>query len=146
METTTSKAARAEMVSGRDSATLRCGAAALAFGSRLVHPWVFQRQFLIRPLVGGLAFLVDIGQGLSAAGLMFGPGRWMVRFGIALNASVVLASVATRFVGNPGFLGFDRLPVEALNLTATAWQVAPLLLLFTIGREPGSARGGRRAS
>lgn len=121
------------MPSGRD-------AAALAFASQLFHLWVLQEEFLFRPLSGGLLFLVAICQGLLAASLLFGAGKWMVYFGIALNAGVVLTWAATRFVGSPGLLGFDRLPVEPLNLAATVTEMALVVLLIRIGRRMSRER------
>lgn len=90
---------------------------------------------MFRPLSGGLIFLVTICQGFLAASLLFGPGKWMLRFGILLNACVVLTWVVTRFVGYPPLLGFARLPVEPLNLAAFAAEIALLILLFKIGRQ-----------
>jgi len=108
---------------------------ALAFVSQGIHLWVLQEQFLFRPLTGGLIFLAAVCQGLLAASLLFGPGRWMVRFGVALNVCVVTSWAVTRFFGYPGLLGFDRLPVEPLNLTAAVAEAGLIVLLIRIRRQ-----------
>ncbi len=77
--------------------------------------------------------------------LLFGPGKWMVRFGILLNTCVVLTWIVTRFLGFSAVLGFARLPVEPLNLTVTVAEVALLVLLFRIGQNLRAIRKGRRA-
>jgi hypothetical protein len=74
----------------------------------------------------------------------FGPGRWMVRFGILLNASVVSTWAVTRFVGVPMLFGFTRLSVELPNLAATAAEIGLLVLLFRIGRELKRERRSQR--
>ncbi len=118
----------------QNDAMLRYGAAALALVSQAIHLWVLQEEFVFRPLSGGLIFLVAVCQGFLAASLVFGPGKWMVRFGILLNASAAISWVATRFVGAPTLLGFASLPVEPLNLVAFAAEVALLILLFKMRR------------
>lgn len=119
----------------QDAATFRYAAAALAFAAQLIHLWVLQEEFTVRPLSGFFVFLVAVFQGLLAVSLLFGPGRWMVRFGILLNICVVLTWIVTRFAGFPAALGFAQLPVEPLNLVVTAVEIALLVLLFRIGRE-----------
>lgn len=123
------------MIPVQNDAMLCYGAAALAFVSQVIHLWVLQEEFVFRPLSGFLIFLAAICQGFLAVSLLFGPGKWMVRFGILLNACVVLTWVGTRFVGYPGLLGFARLPVEPPNLAATAAEIALLALLFRIGGQ-----------
>lgn len=125
----------------RSDAARRYVAATLAFASQAIHLWVLQEEFLFRPLSGGLVFLVAVCQGILAASLLLGVGKWMARFGIFLNVCVVFAWVATRFVGHPGLLGFERLPVEPLNLVATVAEVALVVLLVKIGhRTEGEKR------
>ena len=76
--------------------------------------------------------------------LLFGPGRWTVRLGIFLNACVVLTWVVTRFFGFPALLGFTRLPVEPLNVTAAVSELVLVVLLFGIGREIKALRQEQR--
>jgi hypothetical protein len=74
-------------------------AAALAFASQLAHLWILPEEFSARPLVGTFVFLAAVFQGLLAASLLFGPGRWAVRLGILLNATLVLACQPVEEVG-----------------------------------------------
>ncbi len=125
-------------IAGRYVATLRYWAFGLAFASELIHLWVLPGEFVVSPLRGLFFVLVAACQGLLAVSLLFGPGRWAVRFGILLNVGIVTVWALTRFVSFPAFpplLGFTRLPVEPLDLAATAMEVALSVLLFRIGRE-----------
>ena len=54
-------------------------AAALAFASQLLHLWMLPGTVVARPLTGSFMFLAAVCQGLLAASLLFGPGRWTVR-------------------------------------------------------------------
>ncbi|MGF1471189.1 MAG: hypothetical protein ACFB50_05515 [Rubrobacteraceae bacterium] len=129
---------------GNRSFPSRYLAAALAFTSQLIHLWLLPAEFVVRPLSGSLILLVAICQGFLAVSLLFGPGRWMVRFGIFLNAGVVLVWGVTRFFGFPALLGFARLPVDPLNLAATAAEAGLIVLLFGIGREVKALRKERQ--
>ena len=120
-------------VSGGAGAKARL-AAALAFASQLVHLWVLPEAFVARPLTGSFVLLAAVCQGMLAASLLFGPGRWTIRFGLLLNATIVLAWAATRFAGFPALFGFARLPVEPMGLVATLIEIALLVLLVKIGR------------
>ena len=115
-------------------------AAALAFASQLVHLWILPGHFAARPLVGVLVFFVAVCEGLLAASLLLGPGRWAVRFGILLNATIVFVWIVTRFWGFPAAVGFALLPVEPLGLAATVAQVALIVLLAGIGRHAKKER------
>jgi hypothetical protein len=81
--------------------TLRYAAAALACASQFTHLWILPEEFAIRPLVGAFVLLAAIFQGLLAVSLLFVPGRWMLRFGILLNATIAFVWVMTRFWGFP---------------------------------------------
>jgi hypothetical protein len=118
-------------------------AAALAFESQLIHLWVLLGEFAVRPLVGSFVFLAAVGQGMLGASLIFGPGRWAVRFGLLLNATIVLAWAATRVAGFPALLGFVRLPAEPLGLVTTFLEVALVISLLKVGREL-KTKGTRR--
>ena len=120
-------------------------AAALAFASQLLHLWVLPGTFVARPLTGSFVFLAAVCQGLLAASLLFGPGRWAVRFGLLLNATIVLAWAATRVAGFPALFGFVRLPVEPVGLVATIIEIALLVLLLQIGRGLNTERKAARA-
>ena len=115
-------------------------AAALAFASQLVHLWILPGEFSARPLVGAFVFLAAVFQGLLAASLLFGPGRWTVRLGLLLNAGLALAWAATRAAGFPPLFGFGRLPGELLGLVATGIEVLLLVLLLGIGRGTKAER------
>ena len=119
-------------------------AAALAFASQLLHLWVLPEAFVARPLTGSFILLAAVGQGLLGASLLFGPGRWAVRLGLLLNATIVLAWTATRVAGFPALFGFARLPVEPVDLVATVIEIALLVLLLRIGRELKTERKKRR--
>ena len=120
-------------------------AAALAFASQLILLWVLPGEFTARPLSGSFVFLAAVCQGLLAASLLFGPGRWAVRFGLLLNATIVLAWAATRVAGFPALFGFVRLPVEPVGLVATIIEIALLVLLLQIGRGLKTERKAARA-
>jgi hypothetical protein len=109
-------------------------AATLAFASQLIHLWVLPGAFAARPLVGSFVFLAAVCQGMLAASLLVNPGRWTIRFGLLLNATIVLAWAATRVAGFPALFGFARLPVEPVGLDATVIEIALLVLLLKIGR------------
>ena len=115
-------------------------AAALAFASQLLHLWVLPEAFVARPLTGSFILLAAVGQGLLGASLLFGPGRWAVRLGLLLNATIVLAWTATRVAGFPALFGFARLPVEPVGLVATLIEIALLVLLLKIGRRLNTER------
>ncbi len=105
---------------------------------------------MARPLTGSFVFLAAVCQGLLAASLLFGPGRWTVRFGLLLNATIVLAWAATRVAGFPALFGFARLPVEPVGLVATVIEISLLVSLLRIGRglktEQKAARAMRKQS
>lgn len=135
MSVKTAKIGDGGVNSERSEAIPRYGAATLAFASQLIHLWVLQEEFLFRPLSGGLIFLAAVCQGILAASLVFGSGKWMVRFGIFINTLAAISWITTRFFGVPTLLGFASLPVEPLNLVAFAAEVALIALLF--GMRPG---------
>jgi hypothetical protein len=120
-------------------------AAALAFASQLIHLWVLPEMFVARPLTGSFVLLAAVCQGLLGASLLFGPGRWAVRLGLLLNATIVLAWAATRVAGFPALFGFARLPVEPVGLVAIVIEIALLVLLLEIGRGLKTERKKRRA-
>jgi hypothetical protein len=123
-------------------------AAALPFASQLLHLWVLPEEFVARPLTGSFILLAAVGQGMLGASLLFGPGRWTIRFGLLLNAMIVLFWAATRVAGFPALFGFARLPVEPVGLVATLIEIALLVLLLKIGRglktEPKRAERAMR--
>ena len=109
-------------------------AAALAFASQLIYLWVLPGAFVARPLSASFVLLAAVCQGLLGASLLFDPGRWAVRFGLLLNATIVLAWTVARVAGFPALFGFARLPVEPVGLVATLIEIALLVLLLKIGR------------
>ena len=123
-------------------------AAALAFASQLLHLWVLLEAFVARPLTASFVLLAAVCQGLLGSSLLFGPGRWMIRFGLLLNATIVLSWAATRVAGFPALFGFERLPVEPVGLVTTVIEIALLILLLKIGRglktEPKRAERAMR--
>jgi hypothetical protein len=106
--------------------------------------WALPGEFAARPLTGSFVFLAAVSQGLLAASILFGPGKWAVRFGLLLNATIVLAWIATRVAGFPALFGFARLPVEPVGLVATVIEIALLVLLLKIGRGLKTERKKRR--
>lgn len=119
-------------------------AASLAFVSELIHLWVLPGQFAVSMLPGIFFFLVAMGQGLLAGSLLFGPGRWTLRFGILLNLFVVLVWVFTRVVSVPEVFEPIRLPVRGLDLVATVVEVALVLLLVRSRQQLPSKKRNRR--
>jgi hypothetical protein len=119
-------------------------AAALAFASQLIHLWVLPGALVARPLTGSFILLAAVCQGMLAASLLVNPGRWTIRFGLLLNATIVLAWAATRVAGFPALFGFARLPVEPVGLMATVIEIALLVLLVKIGRGQKMEQEKRR--
>src|SRR5215208_2742342 len=108
----------------RGGAALSYPAAGLALVSELIHLWVVPGQLVAAMLPGTFFLLVVISQGLLAVSLLFGAGRWTLRFGILLNLFVVLVWLLTRLVSVPELFAPVRLPVAGLDLVATAAEVA----------------------
>src|SRR5918993_3080326 len=119
----------------RGGAALRYPAAGLALVSELIHLWVLPGQFVVAMLPGIFFLLVAMSQGLLAASLLFGPGRWTLRFGILLNLFVVLVWMLTRLVRVPELFEPIRLPADALDLAATVVEVLLLVLLVMLRRQ-----------
>ena len=128
----------------RGTAPLRYVAAALAFASELIHLWVLPGQFVVAMLPGIFFLLVAMSQGLLAASLLFGPGRWTLRFGILLNLFVVLIWMLTRLVRVPELFEPIRLPADALDLAATVVEVLLLVLLVMLRRQTPPKKRKRR--
>jgi hypothetical protein len=123
---------------------LRYVAAAMAFASELIHLWVLPGQLVAAMLPGAFFLLAAACQGLLGATLLFSAGRWTLRLGILLNASVVLVWMLTRLVSVPEIFEPLRLPVEGLGAFATAAEVALLVLLFKLRRSLPRRGKGRR--
>jgi hypothetical protein len=123
---------------------LRYPAAALAFASELIHLWVLPGQFVVAMVPGLFFLLVAMSQGLVAVSLLFGRGRWTLRFGILLNLFIVLVWLLTRLVSVPELFEPIRLPVGGLDLAATAVEVLLLVLLVTLRRQPPPKKRKRR--
>jgi hypothetical protein len=121
--------------SGRGGAALRYPAAGLALVSELIHLWVLPGQFVVAMLPGIFFLLVASCQGLLAVSLLFGPGRWALRFGILLNLFVVFVWAFTRVVSVPELFAPVRLPVGGLDLVATAAELALVILLMRLRRS-----------
>jgi hypothetical protein len=119
----------------RGAAVLRYFAAALAFASELIHLWVLPGQFVVAMLPGIFFLLVAMSQGLLAVSLLFGPGRWTLRFGILLNLSVVLVWSFTRLVSVSELFEPIRLPADGLDLAATVVEVLLLVMLVMLRRQ-----------
>jgi len=129
----------------RGIAALRYVAAALAFASELIHLWVLPGQFVVAMLPGIFFLLVAMSQGLLAVSLLFGPGRWTLRFGILLNLFIVLVWSFTRLVSVPELFEPIRLPADGLDLAATVMEVLLLVLLVMLRRQtPPKKRKLRR--
>jgi hypothetical protein len=128
----------------RGGTALRYPAAGLALVSELIHRWVLPGQFVVAMLPGIFFLLVAACQGLLAASLLFGPGRRTLRFGILLNLFVVFVWAFTRVVSVPELFAPVRLPVEGLDLVATAAEVALVILLMRLGRSLPPEKRRRR--
>ncbi len=130
--------------SERGGARLRYPAASLAFVSELIHLWVLPGQIVVAVLPGLFFLLVAMCQGLLAVSLLFGPGRWTLRFGILLNLFVVFVWAFTRVVSVPELFEPVRLPVDGLDLAATSAEVALLVLLVRMRRQLPPRKRKRR--
>jgi hypothetical protein len=125
-------------IAGWNETKLRNVAAGLAFVSELIHLWILPSEFVIAPLRGLFFALVATCQGLLAVSLLFGPGRWTLRFGMLLNTAVVTVWAMTRFTSFfifPPLLGFTRLPVGVLDLVAVLGAITLLILLAKLRRN-----------
>ncbi len=129
------RAAKCTAYAKESSLTQRYVAAAMAFASELIHLWVLPGQLVAAMLPGTFFLLVAVGQGLLGASLLFGTGRWTLRFGILLNVSVILVWVLTRLVSVPELFEPLRLPVEGLGAGVAAAEVTLLALLFKLRRD-----------
>lgn len=110
-------------------------AATLAFVSQAIHLWVLPGQLAAAMLPGVFFFGVAAGQGLLGASLLFGAGRWTVRFGVLLNLVVVLVWLLTRAVSIPQLFEPIKLPMEGLGAAATFIEVALVASLVRLGRS-----------
>jgi hypothetical protein len=129
------RAAKSTAYAKESSLTQRYVAAAMAFALELIHLWVLPGQLVAAMLPGTFFLLVAVGQGLLGASLLFGTGRWTLRFGILLNVSAILVWVLTRLVSVPELFEPLRLPVEGLGAGVTAAEVTLLALLFKLRRD-----------
>lgn len=111
-------------------------AAALAFLAQLIHLWVLPEHYLTWDTAGYFFLIVAACQGFLGVSLLFGAGRWTLRFGILLNLFVIFVWGFTRTVGIPAWIGsFMREPVGALDLAATTAEVALVVLLAKLRRD-----------
>jgi hypothetical protein len=131
----------------QNRAALHYPAAALAFASELIHLWVLPGQLVAAMLPGIFFFLMAIGQGLLAVNLLLDPGRWTLRFGTLLNLFVVFVWAFTRVVSVPELFAPVRMPVEGLDLVATAAEAVLVVLLVRLRRFlPPRKRTRRRGA
>ena len=131
----------------QNGAALHYPAAALAFASELIHLWVLPGQLVAAMLPGIFFFVVAIGQGLLAVNLLLDPGRWILRFGTLLNVFVIFVWASTRVVSVPELFAPVRMPVEGLDLVATAAEAALVVLLVRLRRFlPPRKRRRRRGA
>jgi hypothetical protein len=120
--------------SERRGAALRYPAG-LALVSELIHLWVLPGQLVVAMLPSIFFLLVAACQGLLAVSLLFGPGRWALRFGILLNLFVVFVWAFTCVVSVPELFAPVRLPVVGLDLVATAVEVELVVLLVRLRKS-----------
>jgi hypothetical protein len=140
-----SRARKSGLRSAQDRAALRYVAAALAFVSELIHLWVLPEQYAIWGGRGIFFLVVAACQGSLAVSLMFGPGRRTLTWGILLNLFVVFVWAFTRVLGLPAWTVFIPLPLGALDLTATAAELALVVLLVRLRRDlPRKERRSKR--
>jgi hypothetical protein len=120
-------------------------AAALAFVSELIHLWVLPEQYAVWMGRGIFFFVVAACQGALAGSLLFGPGRKALTLGIVLNLFVVFIWAFTRVAGLPAWTVLMPLRVGALDLTATAAELALVVLLVRVRRGlPRKVRRSKR--
>ncbi|MDQ3784533.1 MAG: hypothetical protein M3360_06615 [Actinomycetota bacterium] len=131
-------------INGGDNATIRYLAAGLAFASELIHLWVLPGQLVAAVLPGLFFLLVAMGQGFLAVSLLFGPGKWALRFGILLNLTIVFAWALTRVVSVPELFEPIRLPIGSLDLAATAVEITLVVLLVRLRKDLPSKKSKRR--
>ena len=82
-----------------------------------------------------------------AVNLLLDPGRWTLRFGTLLNLFVVFVWASTRVVSVPELFAPVRMPVEGLDLVATAAEAALVVLLVRLRRFlPPRKRRRRRGA
>src|SRR3712207_6528691 len=130
--------------SERGGTALRYPAAGLALVSELIHLWVLPGQLVVAMLPGLFFLFVAMSQGLLAVSLLFGAGRWTLRFGILFNLFVVFVWSFTRVVSVPELFAPVRLPVGGLDLAATAAEVALMILLVRLRRSLPPKKRKRR--
>ncbi|XVH31289.1 hypothetical protein ACNS7O_12965 [Haloferacaceae archaeon DSL9] len=118
-----------------DPTEIRYLAAALALVSQGIHLWMLPDAIVSALIPGAFFFIVAVGQGVLGARLLFGPGRWSIRLGLALNLVVALAWVLTRVVALPNLTGAVDLPVEPLGIVATTAEIALVVALLWIRRD-----------
>lgn len=107
-------------------------AATLALISELIHLWVVPGQLVAAMLPAIFFLMVAAGQGLLAASLLFGFGRWTIRLGLLLNLSVIFLWVLTHLVSVPELSEPLRLPLVGLGFMATITEVALVLALVRL--------------
>ncbi len=110
-------------------------AAALAFTSQAIHLWLMPDKIVFAFLPGILFLVVSIGQGLLGVRLLFGPGTWMIRFGILFNLLIASAWVLTRLVSFPNVTGAVDPQIGVIELTAAVTAVGIVILLVHSVRQ-----------
>lgn len=114
---------------GLAGARLRYLAAGLAFAAELIHLWAVAQEFAVYPTRGLPLIPVAACQGVLAVSLLFGPGRWMLGFGVFFNLLVASLWAFTRIVGVPSGEVLVRMPVGAVDLAVTVVEIALVVLL-----------------
>lgn len=118
-------------------AAVRYVAAALAFAVLAIHLWIVPETFVATLLPGLFFLLVGMGQGLLGVSLLFGPGRWALRLGIALNLLVVAVWGISRIVSLPEVTGIAQPSVGLLDATATVLETILVIALLRLRDELG---------
>ena len=129
----------------RGDVRLRYPAAGLSFLAQLIHLWALPEHYLMWDTAGYFFLFVATCQGALGVSLLFGPGRWTLRLGILLNLFVVFVWAFTRTVGIPAWVGvFMREPVGVLDLSATAAEIALVVLLVRLRRDLRKERSSEK--
>ena len=123
---------RTESRKATGNATVRYLAAVLAFASQAVHLWILPDAVVITLLPGAFFLAVAVGQGLLGVSLLFGPGRWALRLGIALNSLVVAVWLVTRVLPLPELTGIANPSIGILGIAVTIAEAALVLLLLRL--------------
>lgn len=114
------------------NATVRYTGAVLAFTSQAIHLWILPETFVVTLLPGLFFLFVGISQGLLGVSLLFGPGRWALRWGILLNLLLVAIWIITRIVSLPALTGSAQSNLGLSGIGAMVAEIALVALILKL--------------